>query len=473
MTELTKRWTMRLVLIAGSASLLAACQSSPYAGATQDGPVINRPRPEFPTRPQGGLDNPPVPPPPASAPAAPPQDFRPSPPVTSQPIAPPTELAPPAAAPVPAYVPPPPPPPPPPQPTYRAVTIGPVVEAEGPPKVYTVKSGDNLDAIAREMGVTRKELADRNDLKEPYRIKPGQKLKGPASKNAKAYVVQQGDTLSAIGRRFAVSASALADENDMALSDSLRPGKRLLLPKGYKDNGPGRVLVYPESVPVQPPVQPPVQAPVYTPPPAQPQPPVYTPPPVQPPVYVPPPVQPPPVQPQPQPSGAGCVSTNQLPQPLPAGFPTAAQLRQMAQGKFAWPVRGRVLTCFGPQPGVGVASNGIDIAANPNTSVKASAAGELIHANPVKGTGLTVLVQHADGWITIYSNLSSISVPARDAGITTDADNRPLPRVRIAAGQEIGRSGGAADGQAMVHFEVRYGRENPRPIDPELVLPPR
>ncbi len=159
----------------------------------------------------------------------------------------------------------------------------------------------------------------------------------------------------------------------------------------------------------------------------------------------------------------------------------------MGKGKFAWPVRGgKVLTCFGPQPvrtigadqkvGGGVFYQGIDISANPNTAVRASAAGEVIHAGQVAGSGLTVLVQHPGGWITIYSNLSSITVPKRDVGVpATDANGKSVTATKVSAGQEVGRSGGTADGRTLVHFEVRYTKDGTAygTIDPELVLPPR
>ena len=42
---------------------------------------------------------------------------------------------------------------------------------------HTVKAGENLSTIARKHGVSVKQLIGWNNLKEPYIIKPGQKLK--------------------------------------------------------------------------------------------------------------------------------------------------------------------------------------------------------------------------------------------------------------------------------------------------------
>ncbi len=239
MSERRKAWVLQGAMIAATAGLLSACQTSPYSGGGGD-PTISGPKPQYSIHAPTEAPKPTAPPPAPvveAAPPPPPVYVPPSPPITSQALPPPT----PAPAPV-VQAPPPPPQPQPLVPQYRAVAAGPVEDAEGPPKIYEVKAGDHLDAIARELGMTRKELAEQNDLKEPYRLKPGQKLKGPATKG-KAYVVQQGDTLSAIGRRFSVTPAVLADENDMKTSDPLRPGKKLLLPKGYKDVGPGQAPV--------------------------------------------------------------------------------------------------------------------------------------------------------------------------------------------------------------------------------------
>ena len=205
-----------LFLLAGTA--LTAC--------TTVEPV----RPNFPTRPANGGPAQ-SPPPTVSTPPAPPAEDLP----------PPRPSAPVAAAPLPSLTPARPAPPPRPQAMQtvtRTTVAGKVVDAEGPAKDYTVKGGDNLDAIARTLGTTRKQLADDNDLKAPYALRPGQVLKGPASAKAKAYVVGSGDTLYAIAGRFSVSAAAIAEANDRDVHAPLSVGQRLLLPEGFKDKGP-------------------------------------------------------------------------------------------------------------------------------------------------------------------------------------------------------------------------------------------
>ena len=127
------------------------------------------------------------------------------------------------------------------QPTYRTVTsrtvTGRVVDVDGPAVSYEVKSGDNLDKIAKKLGTTVEQLRADNDLKKSATIHPGDELKGPTS-SAKAYVVGQGDTLFAIARRFTVTPEALAEENRVGRATSLRVGQRLRLPEGFRDKGP-------------------------------------------------------------------------------------------------------------------------------------------------------------------------------------------------------------------------------------------
>ena len=231
-------WTQAAV-IALTAGTLAACETT---GA------------QYPTRADAGVSPPLVQAPPAvqtAPPAAqPPEDD--APPVTAPVAAGAVSSQP--LSPVPSDIPPPPPPPadsrpipaPVQQPAMRPVVVtttgGKVVDVSGGPQTYTVQSGDGLDAIGRKMGISRVELAKLNDLEEPYRLKPGQKLKGPSTK-AKAYVVESGDTLSAISRRFSVTPAALAEENDLSTGASIRAGQKIRLPEGYKDKGPSRTTV--------------------------------------------------------------------------------------------------------------------------------------------------------------------------------------------------------------------------------------
>ncbi len=101
---------------------------------------------------------------------------------------------------------------------------------------YTVKPGDSLDKIARKYGVSVKDLIKENNLKKPYIIRPGQKLKIPEKKRYSGYIkykVKRGDTLSEIAQKFGVSVKEIARLNNLKKPYRLRAGQILKIPKKY------------------------------------------------------------------------------------------------------------------------------------------------------------------------------------------------------------------------------------------------
>jgi cell wall-associated NlpC family hydrolase len=92
---------------------------------------------------------------------------------------------------------------------------------------YTVKTGDSLWAIARTYGTTVKELKSTNGLTTNM-IRVGQQIIIPAANgnatsasvstsinNPTSYVVQKGDSLSAIGSRYNLTVSELKSMNNL------------------------------------------------------------------------------------------------------------------------------------------------------------------------------------------------------------------------------------------------------------------
>ncbi len=356
------------------------------------------------------------------------------------------------------------------------------VVTDAPPPVKVGK-GDTLIAISRKTGVAVEILARANDLKAPYRLKPGQAIKLPAKRY---YTVQSGDTLMAVARRFSVEAADLAEFNEFT-GTSIRAGQKIYLPEGAKDKGPPpapkpRPAPAPPAAtrPVETPTPPPYSPPPYSPPPYRP--PAYTPPVSAPPAYTPPPVAappaytpptPPPVrtEPAPPPTPRAPIPYRQTnPSPTTAPMrpqmpevsvpPTDSEIAAAGRGRFVWPVRGDVLSRFGPTGG-GQRNDGINISASPGEGVRAAAQGEVVYAgNQVPGFGNLVLIKHDGGWVTAYAHLANIDVKMRQA---------------ITQGQVIGQAGqtGSVD-QPQLHFEIRYApspKDKARPVDPMLVLP--
>ena len=81
---------------------------------------------------------------------------------------------------------------------------------------YIVRQGDTFTAIAAQFQVGLAALTTANpQITDPDRIFPGQiiTIPGPIPAAGPAYVVQQGDTLTAIAARFRVGLAALITAN--------------------------------------------------------------------------------------------------------------------------------------------------------------------------------------------------------------------------------------------------------------------
>ncbi|HEY5072921.1 MAG TPA: peptidoglycan DD-metalloendopeptidase family protein [Caulobacteraceae bacterium] len=361
---------------------------------------------------------------------------------------------------------------------------------------YEVEKHDHVDAIARDLGTTRKVIVEANHLKAPYGVRPGQHLKVPV---AKAYVVQSGDTLAQVAKRFSLSPADLASLNGVSERGRLKAGERLALPADFHDKGPTRlkptyVTEY-RTVPAEPsryrasamPARTPPHGIAAVPAPQGPSPSVQTavapsPPAIQayvaprpaPPVARPPvqttapsrPIYAPPAQsyvPPPRPAQQAYAPVAPPQGRAPEAEPPAqgaAAITASARGRFIWPVRGEIISPFGLK-GVGRRNDGIDIRARLGTVIQAAASGNVVYAgDQVPGFGNLVLVKHADGWVTAYAHLDRISVQMRQ---------------NIVQGQEVGQAGltgGAVE--AELHFEVRYAptpTDRAKPVDPLMVLP--
>jgi len=302
--------------------------------------------------------------------------------------------------------------------TTKVSVTGKVIEFTGKPVHYTVRKGDAVDTIAHSMGLTRKAFADLNNLEPPYSLRPGKVLKGPP-KTLKGYVPVEGDTLALIAKRFSTTPKALAALN----GKMVRPGKRLTLPDNIRDRGPVREILHNGPVVPSAPAAKPVTLPTYE----RPAPPVITPRPL---------VQAP--------------TSNPL---------TDAQISALGKGRFAWPLRGEIISDFGPK-GTGQRNDGINIRARAGDTVRAAASGDVVYSgDQVPGFGNLILIKHADGWVTAYGNLARVDVKMQQ---------------KVTQGQQLGTAGDTGGmAEIQLHFEVRYApipTERARPVNPELVL---
>lgn len=119
--------------------------------------------------------------------------------------------------------------------------------AAGKEQIYLVQKGDMLSTIAVRFGVTPKEIAAANGIALNDPIYAGKTLKIPAPKaksaeeKAKAegeiYVVEKGDVLGTIARKFKVSVSQLKKANNLK-SDKIFAGQKLVIPSKASEAAP-------------------------------------------------------------------------------------------------------------------------------------------------------------------------------------------------------------------------------------------
>ena len=99
--------------------------------------------------------------------------------------------------------------------------------------VYVVRPGDTLYSIARYHGTSVRAIARQNRILHPGRIFIGQRLiicdVRPIPKG-RIYVVKPGDTIYAIALRFGVSPAAIISANHLRYPGLIFPGQRLRIP---------------------------------------------------------------------------------------------------------------------------------------------------------------------------------------------------------------------------------------------------
>ena len=125
-----------------------------------------------------------------------------------------------------------------------------------------------------------------------------------------------------------------------------------------------------------------------------------------------------------------------------------------ASSPFAWPVRGPVLQHFGDQLDGGTSSDGINIAAPIGAPVRATADGEVVYrGSELDGYGNLLLVKHENGWVSAYAHNDALLVRKGDY---------------VRQGQVIAKVGrsGQVD-RPQLHFQLR---RNLQPTDPLIAM---
>jgi murein DD-endopeptidase MepM/ murein hydrolase activator NlpD len=291
-----------------------------------------------------------------------------------------------------------------------------------------VGRGETLKGIAHKNGVPLFALMQTNGISNEAAIHPGQRLvipryvydsapSVPAAAPSAArlaggtHVVEPGETLMGIARRSGVSLSELAHANNMQAFSTIKIGQRLVIPGGHK------VAERQEVTPKL-------------------------------------------TQPHTVRSEKVAEAPTQSARVAKAEFHDTASIEPehktqsaAAVPTFRWPVKGRIISGFGPKPN-GTQNDGINLAVPEGTPIKAADDGVVAYAgNELKGYGNLVLIRHADGYVSAYADASKLLVTRGE---------------HVRRGQVIARAGQTGNvNSPQLHFEIRKGST---PVDPTRYL---
>jgi len=120
--------------------------------------------------------------------------------------------------------------------------------------------------------------------------------------------------------------------------------------------------------------------------------------------------------------------------------------------RFLWPIKGKVLVRFGPQPG-GMFAKGITIAATNGMPIIASLDGLVIFSGYIKNYGETIILKHEADYATVYSYEGVRFVKVDE---------------KVKRGMKIGVVKKKSSADPTVHFEIRYKN---KAFDPLKFLP--
>ncbi len=123
------------------------------------------------------------------------------------------------------------------------------------------------------------------------------------------------------------------------------------------------------------------------------------------------------------------------------------------EGSLLWPAEGRIVGQFGrrthPEFGTETVNNGIDIRAEAGQPIRSVAPGRVDYVSTLPGYGNCVIVNHGDGFYTLYAHASEVFV--EQGAVVQEGQVIAL----------VGSTGSLAGD--LLHFEIREGR---KPVDP-------
>ena len=237
----------------------------------------------------------------------------------------------------------------------NAIQLSPSYHSDG--TYLHVHKGDTLYSLAQKNNIPMRDLITENNLREPYSLYIGQKLRIPQSK---IHVVRKGDTLYSISRQHNMSISSLSRMNALKEPYMLHVGQIL---KVNNENLTQQKTLSKQSSKIKPKTT--TKQPV-------------------------------------QKSVVRKKSTTVK--------KTIAVPHSQSKKRFVWPVKGKIISTFGSKQ-KNKQNDGINISAKKGTTVIAADSGTIGYAgNQLKGYGNLILIRHTNGWMTAYAHNDKILV---------------------------------------------------------------
>jgi murein DD-endopeptidase MepM/ murein hydrolase activator NlpD len=226
--------------------------------------------------------------------------------------------------------------------------------SNGMPQKIIVKKGESLFSLSKKYAVPIPLIIQKNNLKPPFSISPGQVLilMGP-----KIHIVQKNQNLYEISILHNVSLSALTRQNKIPAPYKVKAGQKLILPaerapikassEGFQEKP---SMKFKEDV----------------------------------------------KKPQRRYRKLSQKDLEKVPS-------------RMGR-KFLRPIKGKLISGFGPK-GKGLYNDGVNILAPRGTLVRSAESGLVVYrGSDIKSYGNLVLVKHEGGWMSAYAHLEKVSV---------------------------------------------------------------
>ncbi len=121
------------------------------------------------------------------------------------------------------------------------------------------------------------------------------------------------------------------------------------------------------------------------------------------------------------------------------------------RGKLAWPVGGKLMARFGEPRAGGVKWDGVLVATERGAPVRAVYGGRVIYADWLPGLGLLTIVDHGEGYMSLYGHNERLYKAVGE---------------RVSAGDTLGAAGDSGgSNRPELYFEIRKGGKavDPRP----------